>query len=309
MIHYKEGEETRSLTHSFIALLTLLFYASVNRRRQAMWQITDTLNQSLNKVIHCTRKVKIHAWIAYIILMQILMIIWITLRYLSESYIDVIQKIASYSMNSSIYYCNLFLGIVLTFASIVPCIVLSLFTLYYILTCCYIRVLLEHVLERIKDDFILEDMGRLLVEYEDIAICMRSMDEHLSLPAFLAVFFTMTGLFWGGYRIAFNSGTSKNYLLSLITPLIFYLSVQLLIMVSASVTNELANKVKQAMKCLPFQNANQDPNRIFKFKKDLNHNDSLTLWNIYVMDRSLVITSIGTLLTYGILIGTLGKNA
>ncbi|GFY60785.1 uncharacterized protein TNIN_107371 [Trichonephila inaurata madagascariensis] len=152
-------------------------------------------------------------------------------------------------------------------------------------------------------------MGRLLVEYEDITRCMRSMDEHLSLPAFLAVFFTMTGLFWGGYRIAFNSGMAKNHFLSLIIPLIFYLSVQLLIMVSASVTNELANRVRRVMECLPYQNSTQDPKRIFKFKKILNHDDSLTLWKVYSMDRSLVITSIGTLLTYGILIGTLGKDA
>ncbi|GFQ84455.1 uncharacterized protein TNCT_228181 [Trichonephila clavata] len=212
-------------------------------------------------------------------------------------------------MNFSIYCCNLFLGIVLTFATVVPCSVLSLFTLYYILTCSYIRVLLEHVLEQMKDDFILEDMGRLLVEYEDIASCMRSIDEHLSLPAFLAVFFTMTGLFWAGYRLAFNSGVYKNYFLPLIIPLIFYFSVQLLIMVSASVTNELANKARRAMECLPYQNSTQDLKKIFKFKKELNQENSLTLWKVYVMDRSLVITSIGTLLTYGILLGTLGKDA
>ncbi|GFQ85220.1 uncharacterized protein TNCT_252151 [Trichonephila clavata] len=308
MINYKE-DKTWSLTHSLIALLTLLVYASVYRRRQAMWQMTEILNQSINKVIHSTRKVKTHAWIAYMTLMQTLMIIWITLRYLSENYIDVILNITSYSMTFSIYYCNLFVGIVLIFATIVPCIVLSLFTVYYILTCSYIRVLLEHILEQMKNDFILEDMGRLLVEYEETARCMRSMDEHLSFLAFLAVFFTMSGLFWGGYRIAFNSGMTKNYFLSLIIPLIFYLSVQLLIMVSASVTNELANKVRRVMECLPYQNSSQDPKKIFKFKKELNCDDSLTLWKAYVMDRSLVITSIATLLTYGILIGTLGKNA
>ncbi|GFU56686.1 hypothetical protein TNCV_1822201 [Trichonephila clavipes] len=118
-----------------------------------------------------------------------------------------------------------------------------------------------------KDDFILEDMEKLLVEYEDIARCMRSMDEHLSLPAILAVFFTMIGLFWGGYRIAFNSGKTKNYFLSLLIPLIFYLSVQLLIMVSAAATNEMANEVKCVMECLPYQNSTQDPKRIFNFKR------------------------------------------
>ncbi|GFR14421.1 hypothetical protein TNCT_471 [Trichonephila clavata] len=90
-------------------------------------------------------------------------------------------------------------------------------------------------------------------------------------------------------------------------PQFYYLSIQLLIMASASVTNELASKVKCVMQCLP-RSSIQNPQRKFKFKKDLKQDNSLTLWKVYVMDRSLIITSIGTLLTYGILIGTLGKD-
>ncbi|GIZ04638.1 uncharacterized protein CEXT_164841 [Caerostris extrusa] len=34
---------------------------------------------------------------------------------------------------------------------------------------------------------------------------------------------------------------------------------------------------------------------------------ALTLWNIYRIDKSLFISAIGTLITYGILLGTLGS--
>ncbi|GFR25261.1 uncharacterized protein TNCT_67991 [Trichonephila clavata] len=157
-------------------------------------------------------------------------------------------------------------------------------------------------------DFTSEDIINLLNEYGDIARNMRSLDENFSQPIFLTIVFTMAGLFGSGYRIAFHDDESKNHFFSLIIPLCFYLSVQLLIMLSASNTNELENKVKCFILCLPCSNSSKDPKKIFKFKKYLNHDNCLTLWKVYVVDRSLVITSIGTLLTYGILIGTLGKN-
>ena len=34
-----------------------------------------------------------------------------------------------------------------------------------------------------------------------------------------------------------------------------------------------------------------------------------TVWKIYVLDRSFVFTAFGTLLTYGILLATLGNSA
>ncbi|GFS48584.1 uncharacterized protein NPIL_508891 [Nephila pilipes] len=245
--------------------------------------------------------------------MQIMLFTWNTLRFLSENYIDEIQKIiytskpTTVSMNLIIYYCDL-LGIAFAFVSLIPCIVLSVFAVYYGLTCSFIRVLLRHLLDQVDGDCFPDDPENLFYAYENIARYVRNVDEQLSLPVFLAIFFTMTGLFWGGYRIAFYPNMTKEYLLSLIIPQVFYFSVHLLIMVSASITNELANKAKCIMLCLPYRHPTQDPKKKYKFEKDLNQESCLTLWKIYVMDRSLVITSIGTLLTYGILLGTLGKD-
>ncbi|GFY45436.1 uncharacterized protein TNIN_305621 [Trichonephila inaurata madagascariensis] len=206
------------------------------------------------------------------------------------------------------YYCNQFLEIVMALASMLWFIALLLFALYYNFVCSFIRVLLENVYDKIDADLLPDDLENLFLEYGNIARCMRSVDEHFSLPVFLAVFFTMAGLFWSGYRIAFYPGDTNIYYLSLIISPTFYLSVQLLILVSASITNELANKVKCVIQCLPYKNFLQDPQRRFTFKKNLNQDNSLTLWKVYAMDRSLIIACLGTLLTYGILIGTLGKD-
>ncbi|GFR10066.1 uncharacterized protein TNCT_534461 [Trichonephila clavata] len=161
---------------------------------------------------------------------------------------------------------------------------------------------------RINGNSFPEDMEDLFVVFGAVMRCMRSMNLHLSLPAFLAVLFTMTGLFSSGYKMAFHPDVTETYFLSLICSVIFYLSAQFMIMLSASITNELANNVKCVVQCLPYRNAIQDPKRKFKLKKYLNQNNSLALWKVYVMDWSLIVTSIGTLLTYGILIGTLGKD-
>ncbi|GFY50612.1 uncharacterized protein TNIN_467681 [Trichonephila inaurata madagascariensis] len=240
--------------------------------------------------------------------MQVILTIALILRYMSEKKINLNLVLEADSMNPIMYYCNEFLRVFLAFASFLWLFALSLFALYYILTCSFIRVLLEHALERIDSEILPEDLENLIVEYGDIARCMRIVDEHFSQPVFFAIFYTMIELFCGGYKVAFLSNMNTIDFLTLVMPQFYYLSIQLLVMVSASITNELASKVKCVMQGLPYENFIQDPQRRFKFEKDLNLDNSLTLWKVYVMDRSLIITSIGTLLTYGILIGTLGTT-
>ncbi|GFV29847.1 hypothetical protein TNCV_2083121 [Trichonephila clavipes] len=120
--------------------------------------------------------------------------------------------IAPDSSSSILYYCSHSLAIVLIYPAILRYSAISIFALYYIHTCSFIRVLLRLVLERIDGNLLLEDLENLLFVYGDIVRCMRSIDEHFSQPVFLTVFFTMTGSFWGGYRIVFDSGMTKGVL-------------------------------------------------------------------------------------------------
>ncbi|GIX92628.1 hypothetical protein CEXT_254921 [Caerostris extrusa] len=78
--------------------------------------------------------------------------------------------------------------------------------------------------------------------------------------------------------------------------------------VSAAATNELAERAKQAVQRLSCGIAKRDKDSAARLKTDLLLENRLTLWKIYIFSRSLVITSFGTLLTYGILLGTLGKE-
>ncbi|GFR12352.1 uncharacterized protein TNCT_357811 [Trichonephila clavata] len=117
----------------------------------------------------------------------------------------------------------------------------------------------------------------------------------------------MVELFWGGYRLAFRSCRNTKYVIALICSASCYLTFQLLIMISACMTNEMAENVKNTLLCMKYRFSHDL--RETKFKEISTKENNLTLWKMYVLDRSLLITSFGTVLTYGILIGTLGEES
>ncbi|GFS33351.1 uncharacterized protein NPIL_428361 [Nephila pilipes] len=126
-----------------------------------------------------------------------------------------------------------------------------------------------------------------------------------------AILKCMIGLFWDGYRMAFthNLNMLSTYFGLLTCSALFNSFHNLLMMISASLTNEAADRVKGIVECLPYRILTQHRDIKYRLKKNCDRHNRLTIWSIYVLDRSLIITCFGTLLTYGILIGTLGKPA
>ncbi|GFU94370.1 uncharacterized protein TNCV_1731671 [Trichonephila clavipes] len=174
------------------------------------------------------------------------------------------------------------------------------------LICRVIRLLFDHLLDGIRRPNLQKEYGNLLDNYEKITKSMRKVDKELSFPTFVAIIMSMIGLFWGGYRLAFRKSYGDGYSVILVCSASCYLTFQLLIMISASMTNEKAKKAKSSLRCLKYK---IPPDmRETKFKEVHVKDNNLTLWNIYVMDSSLLIASFGTLLTFGILIGTLGES-
>ncbi|GFU90750.1 hypothetical protein TNCV_3781851 [Trichonephila clavipes] len=77
----------------------------------------------------------------------------------------------------------------------------------------------------------------------------------------------------------------------------------------ASTTNELLAKTKNGFRCMTYRISAPHLEIRRRLKEYLTREIHLTLWKIYVMDMPLVITSFGALLTYGMLLGTLGKTS
>ncbi|GFT34811.1 uncharacterized protein TNCV_3241331 [Trichonephila clavipes] len=134
---------------------------------------------------------------------------------------------------------------------------------------------------------------------------LKYMDSEVSFSAFIAVIFSTSGLFWYGYKITFHINDISGYLISLLSGT-SYMVLILQLMTAGSASNELGKEVKIQMQSFPIESAENQPKMNFR-KKALLPDNNLTLWKIYVMDRSLVVSTFGTVLTYGIMIGTLGK--
>ncbi|GFS49932.1 uncharacterized protein TNIN_63601 [Trichonephila inaurata madagascariensis] len=218
-------------------------------------------------------------------------------------------KLLMNSFGVELFYYFLFArGVELLFYFI-TCTVLSIFAVYYGLTCEFIRHIYQQLLNKLKSNCFLQDMEDLIDIYGEIENCMSYMDEKLSLPAFLLVVMNMSGLFWASYKIAYFSDMNDCYFISMICFTIFHSSIQLLMIVSASITNESVNKMKCLVRRLPYLFPMHYGEIKFKLKQNLMQDNNLTLWKTYVIDRSLAIASLGVLLTYGFLIGNLRKDS
>ncbi|GFV49424.1 uncharacterized protein TNCV_1634981 [Trichonephila clavipes] len=172
------------------------------------------------------------------------------------------------------------------------------------LTCSFIRDFFKWLLIQMHGAVSTNELKKMHYIYEGIMKMLNDMDSEFSLLAFIAVLFNTFGLFWDVYRIAFYENETSGYLLFTLSA-ISYLALLLMLMISGFASNEQANIVKIHMLCLPHENAENQYK--MNFNKILLQDNVLTLWKIYVWDRSLVIATFGTLLTYGIMLGTLGK--
>ncbi|GIY20453.1 hypothetical protein CDAR_502761 [Caerostris darwini] len=166
--------------------------------------------------------------------------------------------------------------------------------------------LYDDLLDRLNSDHSTDGKKKLFEVYGSLAINVRRVDDFFSFPAFLATFLNLFGLFWNGYRISFLTKLFEHPFY-LICPVIYHLSQHLLLMISASRTNEKTAKAKLIMQCL-LRHCHLETRKKMKYEKNIVLESNLTSWKIYVFDRSLLITSFGCLLTYGILLGTLGRD-
>ncbi|GFQ76350.1 integrase catalytic domain-containing protein [Trichonephila clavata] len=124
---------------------------------------------------------------------------------------------------------------------------------------------------------------------------LNDTDSEFSFLAFVTFLISTSSLFCDVYIIAFYKNAASAYPLFTLSG-IFYLVLLLVLMISGCASNELAREVRVLIQCLPRKSLENEQNINF-FKKTLLQDNGLTLWKIYVMDRSLVICLIGTLLT------------
>ncbi|GBL97792.1 hypothetical protein AVEN_231954-1 [Araneus ventricosus] len=130
-------------------------------------------------------------------------------------------------------------------------------------------------------------------------------DDFLSYPVFVSVLECMVGLFWSSNNVLlfYKTSDSRNMMI-IYTVIGMYFILLLMLMVPAASTNEAARASRRLIDSLPgwFPQSGKEINSlILRMLKD---EPALTLWKIYRIEKSLLISGIGTLVTYGFLVGT-----
>ncbi|GFQ71460.1 uncharacterized protein TNCT_83241 [Trichonephila clavata] len=80
-----------------------------------------------------------------------------------------------------------------------------------------------------------------------------------------------------------------------------------MILYSAAIANEAAMLAQDTVISVPAWFRQNYKELKMMIRRRFKRKYSLTLWKIYVIDKRLLISALGNLVTYGILLGTLGS--
>ncbi|GFU42090.1 uncharacterized protein NPIL_351731 [Nephila pilipes] len=178
---------------------------------------------------------------------------------------------------------------------------------YFSFVCYCIKLLFREFVLRSEILIQRDDYYTVIQIYREVNQMMISVDAFISYCVFINVVGGMSALFWSWFNFVV---TPKEDFLSF-----SYLSLMamgltarlLLIMLSASSTNQAAEVPRSIIASLPGWFPRQYKKVKIYVRKEFKHPaPALTLWKIYKIDKSLLIRAIGMLITYGIILGTLG---
>ncbi|KAF8797095.1 hypothetical protein HNY73_001399 [Argiope bruennichi] len=204
-------------------------------------------------------------------------------------------------------YCSVIQNIMLILFPLVLGGVLVIFTAFYSFTSIYMYLLydrLNSLLRHVKD---LKECRRLILAYEGIVNVMTTLDDQLSYSAFITVLSSMAGIFRASFVLIFERKISNMTAIYYSSAGLLYLAVFLSATLSASAATREGGIARDLMESLPGKFPTHYKELKVILRKYYRREVSLTLWKMYAIERSILISASGTLVTYGILIATLGN--
>ncbi|GFS41878.1 uncharacterized protein NPIL_599771 [Nephila pilipes] len=245
----------------------------------------------------------------YCVLMILLPMSYGILLLYSSGYIFVTKIRNESEFMSKIWkkYLSIVFDISVILATAVLSLVFTSISVYYGLVCIYLDTLCRHLkvqVQNVKDSW---DCGRVIYAYLKIRKIVESLEHFMCSSAFVIVVSTMTGLFYMSYSLIFIPKDGYIDYLCYLCGGLFHFSTIGIVIVSASAANRAAEVTSEAVLTLPgiFPKCYNELKAILR--KNCKQKPCLTLWKIYKIDRSLIITAMGVLMNYGILVATLGS--
>ncbi|GIY32254.1 uncharacterized protein CDAR_451471 [Caerostris darwini] len=178
---------------------------------------------------------------------------------------------------------------------------------FYCFVCKYFNLKLNEFLSTSKILIVQKDYRRIFKIYQELARVLTFIDDFLCYSAFVFVLCGMVGLFWSICSfILFFDFDYLIYFCSFVVSMHYLMMMQMIIL-PASDINLGAQMARDVIISLPGWFPQQHDELKIRIRRGLNKKIGLTLWKIYKIDKSLFISAIGTLITYGVLVGTLGS--
>ncbi|GFU17295.1 uncharacterized protein NPIL_381281 [Nephila pilipes] len=181
-------------------------------------------------------------------------------------------------------------------------------TACYTFLCVQTQALFTHMAKKIRDLREGDNFYPLFDAYNELANVVSLMDDVFSFSALVLMLNSMIGLFRVMYSLVFmqNICIENDFYFCFVG--LYYSSVLLSIILSASETVQAGKKVKELIVSLPgiFPSRYQELKMLIA-KQNIKREIALTLWKTYAIDRSLLVSALGTFVTYGLLFATLGN--
>ncbi|GIY45235.1 uncharacterized protein CDAR_431961 [Caerostris darwini] len=178
---------------------------------------------------------------------------------------------------------------------------------YYCFVCCCMKKFFMHFVRKSRILIARQDYQRILEIYKELNETMIMMDNFMSLPILVSVLNILATLFWLGYSFAFTPSVNNTTSIFVYMGFIQCFVLLLITLPPAAAANQAAATARQTVLSLP----GWFPKRYSIIKMYVRQRfmpkTALTLWKMYRIYKSSLISAIGTLISYGILVGTLGS--
>ncbi|GBM03288.1 hypothetical protein AVEN_142572-1 [Araneus ventricosus] len=115
----------------------------------------------------------------------------------------------------------------------------------------------------------------------------------------------MIRLFWSVYGMIFYKEYDIWVEVFSICLAIQNLKILFIVILSAALTNEAANSAREEILSFPIWFSEYDMTSKKQVRQRFKKKVALTLWKIYIIDKSLLVSASGTLITYGFLMGSM----
>ncbi|GFS70503.1 uncharacterized protein NPIL_692621 [Nephila pilipes] len=234
----------------------------------------------------------------------------VLLYYLSSSRIRDAQRIRNspYIPEEFKGYCSFLLDMWYGSTVILHSNIWISFIGYYSFVCHFMKIILNEFASYSQMLIKRREYHTVLEVYREITQVMIFADNFLSFTALANLISVMTGLFWTGYSLVFFTNGNYMYYLRYLSAVVYVLTFLLMMMLPATAENVAAKFAKGIVLSLPGSFPEEYKKLMMYIHKNFKYQElELTLWKIYKIDKSLLISEIGTVITYGILVGTLGS--